>query len=83
LEIASLTHVVLDQLADLARKLVPALLVLLADLLILAGQVVLQLESGCHSCHRAVCRVHQDLRQRLEKFGQIAGRRLLKEVLRR
>lgn len=72
-----MTHVVFDVLADVGRELEPSLCVLALCVLVLAGQVVLELQAGCHARHVAALLLNDDVAQGLQETGQIRGGRLL------
>ena len=58
------THVLLNILSGVLWKCEPSLLVLQLERGIFAGEMVLDLQTGGHSCHRTVSRMRQDIGER-------------------
>lgn len=70
-------HIVFDVLANVWRELEPSLCVFPFCVGVFAGQVVLQLQAGCHARHIAVLRLHDYVGEGLQEAGQVGGGRLL------
>lgn len=75
----SLTHVVLHIVAAVLREGEPPLAVLFAQRRVLAGQLVLELQTGGRTSDRTATGVDEHIGQRLEEFEQIVGGRLFEE----